>query len=156
MRNRLAEEKTKLGRFRRFAERDCARRNDGSRPETFDFLGFTHDGGHRRSGKFKLKRRTATKKLRAKLAALKDCFRHNLTTPINEVWGQLDSKLRGHSQLYGVNDNWPWLVKFREAAKRFAYRWIGRRSQKGRWSHVAYQQYLVHLPLAAPRRLTLN
>lgn len=150
----LAEEKTKLVRFGRFAERDCARRNDGSRPGTFDFLGFTHYGGHSRTGKFKLKRKTATKKLRAKFRDLKDWFRHNLTTPIDEVWGQLNSKLRGHYQYYGVNDNWPWLVKFREAAKRFAYRWIGRRSQKGRLSHRAYQQYLVHHPLAEPRRLT--
>jgi RNA-directed DNA polymerase len=150
----LAEEKTKLVRFGRFAERDCARRNDGSRPGTFDFLGFTHYGGHSRTGKFKLKRKTATKKLRAKFRTLKEWFRQNLTTPIDEVWGQLNSKLRGHYQYYGVNDNWPWLVKFREAARRFAYRWICRRSQKGRLSHRAYQQYLVHNPLAAPQRLT--
>jgi RNA-directed DNA polymerase len=59
----LAEEKTKLLRFGRFAERDASRFGEGA-PGTFDFLGFTHYCGHSRAGKFKLKRKTAKKKFR--------------------------------------------------------------------------------------------
>lgn len=150
----LAEEKTKLLRFGRFAERDCKRDDDDSGPGTFDFLGFTHYCGHSRTGGFKLKRKTATKKLRTKYQAVKDWLRHRLTTPIEEIWPLLNSKLLGHYQYYGINDNWPWLVKYREAVKRFAHRWICRRSQKGHMSLRDYHRYLERHPLVVPLRLT--
>ena len=91
----LAEEKTKLLRFGRFARRDCQRLGEGS-PGTFDFLGFTHYCGTSRAGKFKLKRKTAKKKLKAKVRDLKTWFRFHLTTPLSEVWKTLNAKLRGH------------------------------------------------------------
>ena len=149
----LAEDKTKLLRFGRFAERET-KRLDGQSPGTFDFLGFTHYCGHSRAGRFKLKRKTSSKKLRNKFADLKEWLRHNLTQPIDEVWKTLNSKLRGHYQYYGINDNWPSLIKYQETAKRFAYRWICRRSQKGRISHREYGEYLKRNPLAGPIRLT--
>ena len=150
----LAEDKTKLLRFGRFSERDTKRLDGGQSPGTFDFLGFTHYCGHSRLGRFKLKRKTASKKLRSKFTDLKEWLRHNLTQPIGEVWKTLNSKLRGHYQYYGINDNWPSLIKYQEAAKRFAYRWICRRSQKGRISLVAFSAYLKRNPLAGPKRLT--
>ncbi|MDA1054929.1 MAG: reverse transcriptase domain-containing protein [Planctomycetota bacterium] len=101
----VAEEKTKLLRFGRFAERDSTHCGEGA-PGTFDFLGFTHYCGHARSGRFKLKRRTSTKKLRAKLLDLKTWFHSMLTTPIEEVWSTLNAKLCGHYQYYGINDSW--------------------------------------------------
>jgi RNA-directed DNA polymerase len=148
----LAEEKTKLLRFGRSAERETMRLGEGA-PGTFDFLGFTHYCGHSRAGKFKLKRRTAAKKLRAKFRGLKTWFREHLTTPIGEVWATLNAKLRGHYQYYGVNDNWPHLVKYREAARRMALRWIRRRSQTAWMSWAAYAEYLQHHPLAEPGRI---
>ena len=148
----LAAEKTKLLRFGRFAERETTRRGEGA-PGTFDFLGFTHYCGHSRAGKFKLKRKTATKKLRAKFRALKDWFRENLTTPTTEVWRTLNAKLQGHFQYYHVNDNWRSLLKYREAAKRMALRWMRRRSQNSWLSWDAYKTYLRQHPLAVPGRL---
>ena len=148
----LAEDKSKLLRFGRFAERETTRCGEGA-PGTFDFLGFTHYCGHSRAGKFKLKQRTATKKLRAKFRALKDWFRENLTTPIAEVWVTLNAKLRGHYQYYGINDNWPSLVKYREAARRRALRWIRRRSQQAWMSWAAYAEYLQRHPIAEPGRI---
>ena len=109
---------------------------------------------HSRAGRFKLKRKTSSKKLRNKFADLKEWLRHNLTQPIDEVWKTLNSKLRGHYQYYGINDNWPSLIKYQETAKRFAYRWICRRSQKGRISLREYGEYLKRNPLAGPIRLT--
>jgi RNA-directed DNA polymerase len=61
----LAEEKSKLLRFGRFAARDCREMHEGS-PGVFDFLGFTHSCGRSRTGKFKLTRKTAKKKYRQK------------------------------------------------------------------------------------------
>ena len=90
---KLAEEKTKLLRFGRLARRDSQRMGQGA-PGTFDFLGFTHYCGRSRAGKFKLKRRTAKKKFKAKVRALKDWLHHHLTTPLLEVWTTLNAKLQ--------------------------------------------------------------
>jgi RNA-directed DNA polymerase len=149
----LAEEKSQLIRFGRFAERDCREMDEGT-PPTFYFLGFTHYCGHSRAGKFKLKRKTAKKKYRQKLQALKAWLRANLTTPIAEVWATLNRKLQGHYQYYGVSDNWPWLLKFREAAIRLACRSIRRRSQRKMSQTTFYAEYLPRHPIASPRRLT--
>lgn len=148
----LAEEKTKLLRFGRFASRESKRRGEGA-PGTFDFLGFTHYCGTSRAGKFKLKRKTATKKLRAKFQALKEWFRSNLTRPTAEVWRTLREKLQGHYQYYNVNDNWRWVMKYREAARRMGLRWFRRRSQNSRTSWDAYCNYLRQHPLPTPDRI---
>lgn len=150
----VSQEKTKLLRFGRFAHRDCQQLGEGA-PSTFDFLGFTHYCGHSRAGKFKLKRRTSTKKFRQKIASLKDWFRKNLTTPIEEVWTTLNAKLSGHYQYYNINDNWRCLLKFREAARRLGLRWMRRRSHKA--AKLNWAKYRLHLernPLALPGRIT--
>jgi len=149
----LAQEKTKSLRFGRFARRDRQRLGNGA-PGTFDFLGFTHYCGRNRSGSFKLKRRTATKKLRAKIADLKDWLRSQLTIPKAEVWPTLCRKLRGHYQYYHVNDNWKLVMKFREEARRLAFRWLRRRSHKGsQLSWADYDRYLQHFPLPLPGQI---
>ena len=53
----LHPDKTRLIRFGRFAARDRQRRGQG-KPETFDFLGFTHVCGKTKSGAFQVVRRT--------------------------------------------------------------------------------------------------
>jgi len=149
----LAEEKTQLLRFGRFARRDCQRLGEGA-PGTFDFLGFTHYCGQSRAKRFKLKRRTAKKKYKAKLRDLKNWLHLHLTTPLSEVWAALNAKLRGHYQYYGVNDNWPWLMKYRGAAKRLAFRWLNRRSQSKSKNWRQFYAYTDRFPLASPKRLT--
>ena len=149
----LAEEKTQLLRFGRFARRDCQRRGEGS-PGTFDFLGFTHYCGQSRAKRFKLKRRTAKKKFKAKVRDLKTWFHQHLTTPLSEVWATLNAKLRGHYQYYGINDNWPWLMKFRGVAKKLALRWLNRRSQSKSKNWVQFYAYMDRFPLASPTKLT--
>jgi hypothetical protein len=121
----------------------------------FDFLGFTHYCGHSRAGKFKLKRRTAKKKLRTKIRDMKDWLRSQLTVPISEVWPILNAKLAGHYQYYGINDNWPQLLKYQRMVERLSFRWMRRRSQKGRTlSWAKFHQFAKLHPLAMPRRLT--
>ncbi len=148
----LSEEKTKLLRFGRFANRDCQRLGEGA-PGTFDFLGFTHYCGLSRAGKFKLKRKTAGKKFREKVRGLKDWFRANLTTPITDVWQTLERKLQGHYQYYNVNDNWRWVMKYHEAALHLGLRWIRRRSQTANMSWTAYYEYLERHPLVKPGKI---
>jgi hypothetical protein len=67
----LHPEKTRLIEFGRFAEEDRRRRGEG-KPETFDFLGFTHSCGKTKKGNwFTIRRQTAKKRLRSKLQAVK-------------------------------------------------------------------------------------
>ena len=85
---------------------------------------------------------------------LKNWFHLHLTTPLSEVWATLNAKRRGHYQYYGINDNWPWLMKFRGAATRLAYRWLNRRSQSKSKNWRQFYAYLDPFPLASPTRLT--
>lgn len=149
----VAEEKTKLIRFGRFARRDCQRRGEGS-PGTFDFLGFTHYCGLTRAGRFKLKRKTSTKKLQIKLLDLKRWFNKMLNTPVKEMWRTLNAKLRGHYQYYGINDNWPLLMVYRDKARRMAKRHLSRRSQNSYLNWDKFNAFEERHRLASPSRLT--
>lgn len=148
----VAEEKTKLLRFGRFASRDSKRRGGGP-PGTFDFLGFTHYCGRSRAGNFKLKRKTSGKKYRQKVLELRRWFRSQLDVPIGEMWQTLNAKLRGHYQYYGINDNWPMLMAYRNKARVMAKRHLSRRSQKSyvNWTHL--DQLCERHPLQNPVRI---
>jgi hypothetical protein len=67
----LHPDKTRLIEFGRYADRARAARGVG-KPETFDFLGFTHICGKTKTGRFWLRRKTISKRMRAKLAEVKD------------------------------------------------------------------------------------
>ena len=149
----VAEEKTKLIRFGRFARGESQRRGE-SAPGTFDFLGFTHYCGRSRAGRFKLKRKTSGKKLRVKLQEMRLWFHHQLSTPVGEMWQVLNAKLRGHYQYYGINDNWPLLMAYRSKVRRMAKRHLSRRSQKSYVNWDDFNRFTERHPLASPTRLT--
>ena len=111
LRGRLAQfslelnaEKTRLIEFGRHAASNRKARGLG-RPETFRFLGFTHACAKTKKGRFKLKRITDSKRLQAKLRALKDETMRRRHQPIPEQGRWLASVLRGHANYYGVPDN---------------------------------------------------
>ena len=91
----LAEDKTRLIEFGRFAAERRARRGLG-KPETFQFLGFTHICAKTRSGRFQLKRITDAKRMRAKLRAVKTELWRRMHLPIPEHGRWLASVVRGH------------------------------------------------------------
>ena len=101
----LNAEKTRLIEFGRYAARNRKARGLG-KPETFRFLGFTHVCGKtRKSGRFKLRRITDSKRVRTKLHVLKDEMRRRMHLPIPEQGRWLASVLRGHYNYYAVPDN---------------------------------------------------
>lgn len=148
----VAEDKTSLIRFGRFARRDCQRRGE-SAPKTFDFLGFTHYCGLSRAGRFKLKRKTSGKKLRVKLREMRLWFHHQLSTAVGEMWPVLNAKLRGHYQYYGINDNWPMLMAFRSKVRVMAKRHLSRRSQNSYVNWDDFERFTEQHPLASPKCL---
>ena len=100
----LHPDKTRLIEFGRFAARDRERRGAG-KPETFDFLGFTHSCAKTSRGAFQVVRRTMRKRLRTKLRDVKAELRRRMHAPIPEVGRWLNSVLEGHANYYGVPNN---------------------------------------------------
>jgi RNA-directed DNA polymerase len=100
------------------------------KPDTFRFLGFTHICGSSRSGHFKPLRITDSKRMRAKLSALKGKIerRRHLPIPVQGHW--LASVLRGHANYYGVPGNQRALYAFRSEAVRLWFMALRRRSQR--------------------------
>jgi RNA-directed DNA polymerase len=134
----LHPEKTRLIEFGRFAaERRAAR---GLRkPETFEFLGLTHMCAKTQSGRFKLKRVTSKKKMRAKLKDIKSEMRKRMHLPIPEQGRWLARVLEGHYNYYAVPDNSEALRGFREQVIQHWRTSLSRRSQKGQitWKRTA-------------------
>jgi RNA-directed DNA polymerase len=125
----LHPEKTRLIEFGRYAAQNRARRGD-RKPETFDFLGLTHICAKTRNGRFKLKRVTSKKKMRAKLRSVKTEIRRRWHLPIPDQGRWLASVLAGHYRYYGVPDNIRALQAFREAIIRLWLKALRRRSQR--------------------------
>lgn len=126
----LHPEKTRLIEFGRFAAENREERGKG-KPETFNFLGFTHICGKTRSGKFAVMRQTIRKKMQAKIKALKDELKRRMHEPIREVGKWLSKVIAGHNQYFGVPGNYASLALFRYNVYRSWRRALMRRSQKG-------------------------
>ena len=109
------------------------------KPETFDFLGFTHICGKSKAGRFLLLRKTMRKRMQMKLKEVKAELmrRRHLSIPQQGAW--LESVVRGHFAYYGVPNNIHSLSSFRTQAVRHWRRALRRRSQRTRmnWSRMA-------------------
>src|SRR2546423_1582599 len=128
----LHPEKTRLLEFGPFAIENRKKRGQG-KPETFNFLGFTHICGKKRSnGRFTVVRQTIRKRLQAKLSEVKAELRRRMHHPIPEVGKWLGSVVGGHIRYYGVPTNRAALYTFRFQGGRLWHRTLLRRSQKAR------------------------
>lgn len=107
------------------------RRRGGDKPETFNFLGFTHYCGWTRAGWFRVKRLTMARRLRSKLSELRVELMHRRHQPIPDQGKWLGSVMRGHCQYFGVPFNIDAVQRFRFQAMRLWQRALSRRSQKG-------------------------
>jgi group II intron reverse transcriptase/maturase len=127
----LHPDKTRLIEFGRHAAPRRAARGLG-RPETFDFLGFTHICGKGRSGRFWLRRVTISKRMRAKLKMINEQLMRRRHLPIPEQGRWLRSVVQGHLDYYAVPGNRRALGSFRSEVTRLWLRALRRRSQRHR------------------------
>lgn len=127
----LHSEKTRLIEFGRFASRDRQRRGL-RKPETFNFLGFTHISGRTRAGHFTVIRRTMRARMQAKLKGLRVELMRRRHATIPELGRWLASVVRGHAQYYGVPLNYRAIERFRTAVGRTWKRALERRSETAR------------------------
>jgi RNA-directed DNA polymerase len=127
----LHPDKTRLIEFGRFAATNRKRRGEG-KPETFDFLGFTHCCAKTRHGRFVIRRRSVAKRLRATLQAVKAELTRRMHDPLVQQGQWLRSVVRGWFQYHAVPLNGEALNAFRTQIIRMWRHALRRRSQKGR------------------------
>lgn len=127
----LHPEKTRLIEFGRFAAERRAKRGLG-KPETFDFLGFTHICGETRSGAFTIRRKSIAKRLRAKLAAIAAELRVRRHHRLAEVGRWLRTVVQGWFNYHAVPGNSPSLNAFRTQTVRSWLQALRSCSQKAR------------------------
>ena len=147
----LHPDKTRRIEFGRYAETNRKGRGEG-KPETFDFLGFTHVCGKTRRGAFKVLRQTIGKRMRAKLQEIKQQLRRRMHDPVAQTGKWLQSVVQGYFNYHAVPGNLVRLGVFRERVTRFWRRTLRRRGQRCRMNWARLHQ-LAERWLPRPRVL---
>ena len=142
----LEENKSRLIEFGRFAEENCAKR--GTKPETFDFLGFTHYCSKSGNGRFRVKRKTSRKKFSKKLKEVHKRIGEMRMMPTKDIIKKLNEILVGYYHYYGITDNSRSIGAFGyEVVKRLFY-WLNRRGQRRSYTWKGFLDMLKVHPLA--------
>jgi len=141
----LHPDKTRLLEFGRHAAANRRARGEG-KPDSFNFLGFTHSCASTRKGGFTVLRRTMRTRLQAKLKAVKLELRRRMHQPLPELGAYVGAVVRGHVRYYGVPMNYPPLFAFAKAVSRLWWRVLARRSQR----HVPWHRMKRHIARWVP------
>jgi hypothetical protein len=133
----LHPDKTRLIEFGRRAATERARRGLG-KPETFNFLGFTHICGRSRAGRFQLRRRTRGDRMRAKLREIRDVLWQHRHAPLDEQGSWLQQVVRGYFAYHAVPTNSVAMSEFRGAVLWHWLRALRRRGQRDKttWAFI--------------------
>jgi len=145
---KINAEKTRMVRFPRPPRGGAS---GPGKPETFDFLGFTHYWGKARSGAQVVKKQTAGGRFRRALQALKDWGWKNRHQPLKEQQRKLNEKLRGHDAYYGVTGNIRKLQELRWQVTKLWRKWLARRNRGPAPNWKWFQAVLRVFPLAPAR-----
>ena len=134
-------EKTRLIRFGRYAMSQRAARGEG-KPETFDFLGFTHYCTTCRRGRFKLGRKTSRMRLVKQIQAVKRELQKRMHLPVRENLEWLNRVVRGYVNYYGVPGNSKAIGRFRMEIVRRWMKLLRRRSQRSRLNWAKFSPWV--------------
>lgn len=147
----FALEKTRLIEFGRFA-RDNRNKKKLGKPETFDFLGFTHYCSKSyKTGRFRVKRKTSKKKFKQKVQEFKLWIKANRNKPLKEIMFVVSKKLTGHYNYYGITDNFKSLSRFLFEISKLLFKWLNKRSQKKSYEWNGFNQMLTIYQLPTPK-----
>lgn len=141
----LHPEKTRLVEFKR--------PGGGSRPGTFDLLGFTHFWEKARNGNWAVKRKTAKDRFGRSLRRISEWCRKNLHQPVAEQHKALGRKLVGHFGYFGIIGNSQSLGRFKHEVQQIWRTWLRRRSAASRphWTWQRFVEFLRRNPLPPAR-----
>jgi group II intron reverse transcriptase/maturase len=151
---RLHPDKTRLVRFKRpplWSGKGRGDRRSGQRPETFDFLGFTHHWDVSLKKRWYVRRETAKTRLTRALTRIREWCREHRHDPVAEQSQALAMKLRGHYGYYGITGNGAGVARFFHEVTYAWRKWLGRRSQKAHLTWARFQALLARYPLPLPR-----
>jgi RNA-directed DNA polymerase len=137
----LSPDKTRIIRFSRFEK--------GT--NYFEFLGFEFRWGTSREGKDMIKRRTSRKKLLSSLIKFTLWCRKCRNLRLRKIFKQLNVKLRGYYNYYGVIGNFASLQEFFCQAMKILYKWLNRRSQKRSFCYNIFNQIAKFYHIEKPR-----
>ena len=141
----LHPEKTRLIEFGRYATERRAKRGEG-KPETFNFLGFTHMcGTSHKTGYFTVHRRTIGKRMAAKLKDIRVKLRQRMHVSPATTGKWLVQVVRGYFQYHAIPGNWARLKAFRSDVLRMWFQTLRRRSQRSRLSWQRFREGLGSL-----------
>jgi len=141
----LHPEKTRLIEFGRYAAERRAKRGEG-KPETFNFLGFTHICGKNHvTGGFMVMRKTIGKRIAAKLKDIRQKLRRRLHARTGDTVKWLKSVVRGYFQYHAVPRNEDRMKAFRHEVLRMWLWHLRRRSQRTRWTWDKFLEKLGNL-----------
>lgn len=146
----LHPEKTRLIAFGRFAQGEAKKRGK-KKPDTFDFLGFTHICARSRQGKFTVHVKTIDKRLRRGLKSIADWCKQHRHDPVSEQQKTLNTKLRGHYQYYGRRTNHASVRRFYREVCGIWRKWLNRRTRGNPLTWEKYYEILRQNPLLTPR-----
>ncbi len=117
------------------------------KPETFDFLGFTHYCAKDRNGRFQLGRKPMVKRMTRTLKRIKEVLYRRRHLPKTQTAHWLGRVIDGWLNYYAVLASFRWLDRFVRCVKRLWLRTLRRRSQKDRHSWDALQRLVdTHWP----------
>ena len=144
----LHPDKTRLMEFGRYAAADRKKRGEG-KPETFNFLGFTHIcGTNHKTGNYTVQRKTIGKRMAAKLKDIKDKLRQRMHERVAGTVQWLQQVVRGYFQYHAIPGNWARLQSFRDEVQRIWFRTLRRRSQRCR---ITWERFAAGLGNLLPR-----
>ena len=146
----IAEDKTKVIPFGRFAENNAKRTGNG-KPATFDFLGFTHYCGKSKQGKFRVKRKSSRKKVQGKLKESKEWLKSNRNKNIHLIMERFRRSLVGYYNYYCITDNSRTVNDFKEKIEILLFKWLNRRSQRKSFTWDKFRLFLQMFTLPKPR-----
>lgn len=145
----LSPEKTKIIEFGPIAAIKAKR--GGGKPQTFDFLGFTHYCSRTRNGKrFRMKRITSRKKFAASIRKFEDWLKANRTMPTRLLMEKVAGKVRGHYAYYGITDNSRGIGRYCYEVRKVLFKWLNRRGKRGCMSWNKFSDLLELFPLPVP------
>ena len=146
----ISPEKTKIIEFGPLA--GIKAKKNGGKPETFDFLGFTHYCSRTRDGKrFRMKRQTSSKKNMLAIRKLTEWLKANRTMPTRELVEKVAVKMKGHYAYYGVTDNTKGISRYAYEVQRSLLKWMNRRGKRGCMNWEKFNLLLKKFPLPTPR-----
>ena len=138
----LAEEKTKIINFDRFNKQER---------RSFEFLGFEFRWGVSRNGKTIIKRQTAKKKLKNSIANIGKWIKENRNLKMRVFFEQLNAKLRGYYNYYGMIGNYLRLQYYFYQVILLLKKWLNRRSHKPSYTWLGFNHMLEHYKIEKPR-----